>query len=201
MKVGYVRISTGDQSLDLQKDAVQVEGCCEIFEDIASGAKSDRPGLQEALKYLREGDVLVVWKLDRLGRSLKNLIELCLNLHEKGIHLKSMRENIDTATPVGKLFFHLIASLAEFERDIIRDRTQAGLQAARARGKRGGRRPSLDRKQVEMASSMLDTGVSTMEEIAKMFGVSRTTLYRHLKKACPTNQNSNKSVSCLTEMI
>lgn len=198
MKIGYARISTGDQSLDLQRDAIKTEGCSEIFEDVASGSRQDREGLIRALQYLREGDVLIVWKLDRLGRSLKHLIELGLDLQSKGIHLKSLRENIDTETPIGKLFFHLIAALAEFERDIIRDRTRAGLEAARSRGKFGGRKPLLDTKQIEMAHSLMNSGVSTMEEISKMLGVSRTTLYRHTKKICQTAPDSNNSVSCLT---
>lgn len=181
MKIGYARVSTGDQSLDLQCDALKQVGCEKIFEDVASGAKTDRKGLEESLDYLREGDVLVVWKLDRLGRSLKHLIELCLELNHRNIHLQSVRENIDTNSPIGKLFFHLIASLAEFERDLIRDRTLAGLEAARARGKKGGRKPKLNTQEIDKARAMTKAGVNSIDEICDFLKVSRSTFYRHVQ--------------------
>ena len=139
MLIGYMRVSTLDQNLDLQSDALKQVGCDKIFQDVASGAKSDRPGLEKALGYLREGDTLVVWKLDRLGRSLKHLIEVITRLHEEKKGFRSLQENLDTSTSTGKLVFHVFGALAEFERDLIRERTLAGLSAARARGRRGGR--------------------------------------------------------------
>src|SRR5205823_2858101 len=139
MYVGYARISTQDQTLDLQKDALEKIGCCKIFTETASGALTERRGLEEALTYVREGDTLVVWRLDRLGRSLNHLIETITKLNNRKIGFKSIQENIDTTTSGGKLVFHIFGALAEFERDIIRERTQAGLLAARARGRKGGR--------------------------------------------------------------
>src|SRR5437588_2698376 len=139
MLIGYARVSTQDQTLDLQQDALEKIGCSKIFTDTASGAKAERQGLDEALAYVREGDTLVVWKLDRLGRSLQHLIETITKLNNRKIGFKSITENIDTTTSGGKLVFHIFGALAEFERDIIRERTNAGLAAARARGRRGGR--------------------------------------------------------------
>src|SRR5438874_6412362 len=139
MLIGYARVSTQDQTLNLQKDALEKIGCTKIFTDVISGATEERRGLQEALEYVREGDTLVVWRLDRLGRSLKHLIETINKLNNRKIGFKSITENIDTTTSGGKLIFHIFGALAEFERDIIRERTNAGLQAARARGRRGGR--------------------------------------------------------------
>src|SRR5437868_15191816 len=139
MLIGYARVSTTDQTLDLQKDALEKIGCSKIFTDTASGAKAERKGLEEALDYVREGDTLVVWRLDRLGRSLKHLIETITTLNNRNIGFKSITENIDTTTSGGKLIFHIFGALAEFERDIIRERTKAGLAAARARGRTGGR--------------------------------------------------------------
>src|SRR5512144_1567373 len=138
MLVGYARVSTQDQTLDLQKDALEKIGCTRIYTDTASGAKAERKGLEEALSYVREGDILVVWRLDRLGRSLKHLIETITELNKRGIGFKSITENSDTTTSGGKLVFHIFGALAEFERDIIKERTQAGLRAARARGRLGG---------------------------------------------------------------
>ena len=138
MLIGYVRVSTGEQNTDLQEDALKKAECDKIFKDTASGAKTDRPGLEEALAFLVEGDTLVVWKLDRLGRSLKHLIEVVNELYDRGIYFKSLQENIDTNSSGGKLIFHIFGALAEFERDIIRERTRAGLEAARARGRVGG---------------------------------------------------------------
>src|SRR5204863_7764914 len=139
MLIGYARVSTQDQTLNLQKDALEKIGCSKIFTDTASGAITERKGLDEALEYVREGDSLIVWKLDRLGRSLKHLIETITTLNNRKIGFKSLTENIDTTTSSGKLIFHIFGALAEFERDIIRERTKAGLEAARARGRRGGR--------------------------------------------------------------
>src|SRR5688500_9195460 len=139
MLVGYARVSTNEQILDLQRDALEKIGCTKIYSDVVSGAKEERIGLEEALEYVREGDTLVVWRLDRLGRSLKHLIETITELNNRKIGFKSIQENIDTTTSGGKLIFHIFGALAEFERDIIRERTQAGLLAARARGRKGGR--------------------------------------------------------------
>src|SRR5438552_7799221 len=139
MLIGYARVSTQEQTLDLQKDALEKIGCSKIFTDVISGAKAERKGLEEAQNFLREGDTLVVWRLDRLGRSLKHLIETITELNNRKIGFKSIQENIDTTTSGGKLVFHIFGALAEFEREIIRERTQAGLTAARARGRLGGR--------------------------------------------------------------
>jgi len=144
--IGYARVSTVDQTLHLQQDALKQAGCIKIFTDIASGSKAEREGLEAALSYVRMGDILVVWRLDRLGRSLQHLIETIKELHNRGIGFRSLTEQIDTTTSGGKLIFHIFGALAEFERDLIRERTQAGLQAARERGKRGGRPKALTPK-------------------------------------------------------
>src|SRR6266851_7683114 len=154
MLIGYARVSTQDQTLNLQKDALEKIGCNKIFTDTASGAIPERPGLTEALAYVREGDSLVVWKLDRLGRSLKHLIDTITELNNRKIGFMSITENIDTTTSGGKLIFHIFGALAEFERDIIRERTQAGLQAARARGRLGGRPKALTNKKQSMAQAL-----------------------------------------------
>src|SRR6187399_2758026 len=156
MLIGYARVSTHDQTLALQQDALTQAGCERLFTDTASGAKADRPGLEEALSHIRSGDTLVVWKLDRLGRSLPHLIETISGLQERGIGFKSLTEQIDTTTSGGKLIFHVFAALAEFERDIIRERTVAGLTAARARGKRGGRRLSLKPKDIALVRKLYE---------------------------------------------
>ena len=148
MFIGYARVSTSDQNLDLQQDALEAVKCERIFTDTASGAKAQRPGLAEALQCCRRGDTLVVWKLDRLGRSLPHLVETIRDIVARGVGFKSLQENIDTTTSGGKLIFHIFASLAEFERDIIRERTNAGLSAARARGRKGGRPKGVDQKNV-----------------------------------------------------
>ena len=149
MKIGYARVSTYEQNLDLQTDALEKAGCEQVFHDQISGAKTKRPGFDEALSYLRSGNILVVWRLDRLSRSLKHLIETVNLLEEKGIGFQSLQESIDTTTSGGKLIFHIFGALAEFERNLIRERTQAGLAAARARGRKGGRPKSLDKKKRE----------------------------------------------------
>ncbi|MFC1484220.1 recombinase family protein [Candidatus Neomarinimicrobiota bacterium] len=182
MLIGYARVSTYEQNLDLQIDALQKDGCEKIFTDKASGAKDDRPGLAEAIEFLRKGDTLVVWKLDRLGRSLRHLIEVVNEFHKRGRLFKSLQENIDTASSSGKLIFHVFGALAEFERDVIRERTLAGLQAARERGRVGGRPKSLDDKQVAMARSLLEQNEHGIDEVCNALGVSRSTLYRYLEK-------------------
>jgi len=182
MEIGYMRVSTNDQSTDLQEDALKKDGCNQIFSDTASGAKTDRPGLEEALSFLRKGDTLVVWKLDRLGRSLKHLIEVVILLNEREIYFKSLQESIDTSTSGGKLIFHVFGALAEFERDIIRERTKAGLDSARARGRVGGRPKKLDEKKVAFAKSMMADHSNSISDICDTLGVSKATLYRYLKK-------------------
>src|SRR2546423_6930213 len=156
MLIGYARVSTTDQTLDLQKDALEKAGCSHVFTDTISGATTERPGLEKAFAYLRQGDTLVVWRLDRLGRTLKHLIETITDFNKRHIGFKSLTENIDTTTPGGKLIFHVFGSLAEFERDLIRERTQAGLLAARARGRQGGRpkSPFADEKKLDLARKM-----------------------------------------------
>ena len=181
MLIGYARVSTTDQTLDLQKDALEKAGCSKIFTDTASGAKAERIGLDEALNYVRSGDTLVVWKLDRLGRSLPHLIETITGLNNRGIGFKSITEAIDTTTSGGKLIFHIFGALAEFERDIIRERTQAGLNAARARGRKGGRPKSLTPKKAQMAEALYKDKNNTIDEICKTLNVSRATLYRYVK--------------------
>ena len=182
MEIGYARVSTGEQTLDLQLDALQKAGCGKIYQETASGAKAERPVLADVLGYLRSGDTLVVWRLDRLGRSLKHLIETVSQLAERGIGFKSLTEQIDTTTPGGKLIFHVFGALAEFERDVIRERTHAGLAAARARGRLGGRpRKLADAKQLELARTLNDGGQTDIATICQTLGISRATLYRYLK--------------------
>ena len=184
MLVGYARVSTQDQTLALQQDALQQAGCERIFTDTASGAKAERCGLEEALHFARPGDTLVVWKLDRLGRSLRNLIETITALQEWGVGFRSLTEQIDTTTSGGKLIFHVFAALAEFERDLIRERTQAGLSAARARGRRGGRPKVValsDARKVAMAQALYNDRSNSIADICKTLRVSRSTLYRYIK--------------------
>ncbi len=186
MKIGYARISTADQSLDLQTDALKAAGCEKIFEDVASGAKDERRGLADAMEFSRAGDVLTVWKLDRLGRSLKHLIETVNHLHEKGAGFASLQENIDTTTSSGKLIFHVFGALAEFERELIRERTQAGLKSARARGRTGGRKQKLTPKQIEMAKAMVSDPNISISSICETLKISKPTLYRYVP--APTKQ-------------
>lgn len=181
MLIGYARVSTQDQTLDLQRDALQKIGCAKIFTDTASGNSIERTGLNAALKFLREGDVLVVWRLDRLGRSLQHLIESIAHLHQHSIGFKSLTENIDTTTPGGKLIFHVFGALAEFERDLIRERTQAGLAAARARGKRGGRPALLDPKKRELLQALYADKHHRIADILSALRISKSTLYRNLR--------------------
>src|SRR5512134_1104132 len=175
MLIGYARVSTTDQTLDLQKDALEKAGCERIFTDTSSGAKAERVGLDEALSYVRAGDTLVVWRLDRLGRSLKHLIETITKLNAKGIGFKSITESIDTTTSGGKLIFHIFGALAEFERDIIRERTQAGLSAARARGRKGGRPKALTAKKAQLALTLYNDKHNSIDEICRTLNVSRAT--------------------------
>jgi DNA invertase Pin-like site-specific DNA recombinase len=180
MLIGYARISTNEQNLNLQTDALTKAGCEKIFTDTASGAKSDRTGLTEAINFMRKGDTLCVWKLDRLGRSLKHLIETVLALQALGKGFCSLQENIDTTTSGGKLFFHIFGALAEFERDIIRERTRAGLASARSRGRLGGRPSIMNSKKLNMATSLYADGKTQVGEICETLGISRATFYRHL---------------------
>jgi DNA invertase Pin-like site-specific DNA recombinase len=178
--IGYARVSTQDQNPQLQLDALTAADCERSFVERASGAQRERPELQAALEYIREGDTLVVWKLDRLARSLKQLIETVESLETRKIGFRSLTENIDTTTPGGRLTFHLFAALAEFERSIIKERTTAGLAAARARGRKGGRPPSLNAKDLAAAKALLSDPEITVEEVARRLKVSPATLYRHL---------------------
>ncbi len=180
MLIGYARISTSDQHLHLQQDALKQAGCDKICMDTVSGVKDVRSGLGEALSHLRSGDTLVVWKLDRLGRSLKHLIETVTELDAKGISFRSLQENLDTTTSGGKLIFHIFGALAEFERELIKERTNAGLKAARARGRSGGRPKKLDLRKLSMAKIMLADPKMTVTEVAATLGVARSTLYRSL---------------------
>jgi DNA invertase Pin-like site-specific DNA recombinase len=182
MLVGYARVSTTDQTLALQQDALTKAGCTRIFTDTASGAQTERKGLAEALDYVRIGDSLVVWKLDRLGRSLKDLITRITELNDRKIGFKSLIEQIDTTTSGGKLIFHIFGALAEFERDIIRERTNAGLAAARARGKLGGRPKALSQEKIKLARKLYADTSTSVAEICKMLGISRHTLQRYVKE-------------------
>jgi DNA invertase Pin-like site-specific DNA recombinase len=183
MLIGYARVSTSDQETELQRVALAGAGCTQIFEEKASGAQRDRPELIAALRYARAGDTLVVWKLDRLARSLKQLIETVEGVEARGIAFRSLTENIDTTTNSGKLVFHLFASLAEFERGLIRERTMAGLASARARGRVGGRPKGLDGAGVAAAKAMLADPNLAVVDVAKRLGVSVATLYRHVPAA------------------
>jgi DNA invertase Pin-like site-specific DNA recombinase len=182
MLIGYARVSTLDQTLALQQDALTEAGCERIFTDTASGARTDRPGLADALWHLRRGDTLVVWRLDRLGRSLEHLIETIRRLEQQGIHFKSLQEQIDTTTSGGKLVFHVFGALAEFERDLIRERTHAGLQAARARGRLFGRPKALSPRKSEQLRTLAKDKRTTVAEICQTLGISRATYYRYVGK-------------------
>jgi Site-specific recombinases, DNA invertase Pin homologs len=178
MLIGYTRVSTSDQTTDLQKDALSKEGCDKIFSDVASGAKTNRPGLDEAIKYCRKDDTLVVWKLDRMGRSMSHLIETIKMLEKDGIGFKSITENIDTTSAGGRLIFHLFGALAEFERDLIRERVQAGLKSARARGKKGGR-PPVSEETKSMAKALMADKKLSVKQICDRLGIAKSTLYKY----------------------
>jgi DNA invertase Pin-like site-specific DNA recombinase len=179
--LGYARVSTTDQQPHLQVDALERAGCYRVFTETASGALADRPVLEQVLDQLRPGDTLVVWKLDRLGRSLRHLVETVTALADREVAFRSLQEQVDTTTPGGKLIFHVFAALAEFERDLIRERTSAGLAAARARGRRGGRPSVLSGHKLQVAQEMYASGQYTVAAIAKTLGVSRASVYRHLR--------------------
>jgi DNA invertase Pin-like site-specific DNA recombinase len=180
MKIGYARVSTDDQNLDLQRDALQQAGCSVIYEETASGKSAARPELEQCMKALRPGDTLVVWRLDRLGRSLHDLVQIVSELEQKGIGFESITERIETTSAAGKLVFHVFAALAEFERNLIRERTRAGLAAARARGRKGGRKPKLDNQQVREIRALLRDPEIKVSEVAQRYGVSRTTIYKYV---------------------
>jgi DNA invertase Pin-like site-specific DNA recombinase len=182
MRFGYARVSTLDQNLNMQIDALKAAGCDKIFEEKVSGKRDDRPELNRLLDQLREGDTLVVYKLDRLGRSTFKLLELTEDFERRGIEFISIKDGIDTTTPMGKFFFRTMASIAELERDIIAEHTRAGLQAARARGRSGGR-PKTDKNKLEAAASLYQAGKMSVPEIVDATGVSKATLYRHINKS------------------
>lgn len=199
MLIGYARISTSNQNLDLQIDALQKAGCEKIFQDQISGSLMNRPALDLLLKEIRNGDVLVIWKLDRLGRSFKDLINLVNSLLEKGIGLKSLNDPIDTTTPQGRLIFNIFGSLAEFERELIRERTIAGLEAARARGKKGGRPQGLSKKALATAHSaelLYKEGKLSVSEICEQLSITRATLYKYLRfrNVLISSENQRKRV-------
>lgn len=184
MKIGYARVSTKEQSLNLQEDALIKAGCEKIYSEKITGTTTSRPQLDEMLSHLRKGDIIIVWKLDRLGRSLRDLVKIISNLKKQGVFFQSLQDNIDTTTPTGKLTFHLFAALAEFERDIISTRTKAGLDAARARGKVGGRPKGLSKKaqdKARLAESLYKEKVRSVSEICDHLDISKPTLYRYLR--------------------
>jgi DNA invertase Pin-like site-specific DNA recombinase len=180
MLIGYARVSTVDQDPSLQLDALRAAGCDELFEERASGARSDRPVLAQAMKFAREGDTLVVWRLDRFGRSLKDLIENVQALRDKGVGFRSLAESVDTTTAGGQLVFHVFGALAEFERELIRERTLAGLAAARARGRKGGRPPKMTKRKVKQADRLLSDPQADIRAICETLGVSKSTLYTYV---------------------
>lgn len=177
MLIGYARVSTQDQNLDLQIEALTKAGCKKIFDDKISGSRAERPGLGKLFDILREGDTLVVWKLDRLGRSVKQLVDLVSALHKQGVHFKSLTDSIDTSTPSGRFFFHVMASLAEMERELAIERTRAGLEIARKLGRKGGRKREMTESKIDSARKLLANGIPP-KEVAKNLGVSVPTLYR-----------------------
>ncbi len=179
--IGYARVSTVQQNPELQLDALRKAGCERIYTDQASGTLAERPELRRVLDHLRAGDTLVVWKLDRLGRSLRHLIDTVRSLDEKGVGLCSLHESLDTTTSGGRLVFHVFGALAEFERELIAERTHAGLAAARARGRKGGRPSVMTEEKIALAKQMYDSRDHTVAAIAKVLGVSRATIYRSLK--------------------
>lgn len=179
MKIGYARVSTVEQNLDLQIDALKKSGCSHIYEEKASGKNANRPELQHCIKSLRPDDVLVVWRMDRLGRSLKDLISIVSSLESNKIGFESLTEKIDTTSATGKLVFHFFGAMAEFERNLTRERTVAGLAAARARGKVGGRKPALTESDMQIARAMLADKTIPVTEVAKRLKVGRTTVYKY----------------------
>lgn len=184
MLIGYARVSSSEQNLDLQVDELKKAGCAEIYSDKITGMKKSRPNLDEALSYLRKGDTFVVWKLDRLGRNVKGLIELTETLNEKGVHFFSITDGIDTSTPAGRFFFHVMASLSQMERELLIERTKAGLEAARKRGRIGGRKRLMTPSKVEAAKKLISDGMPP-RDVANNLGVSIPTLYRW----CPASMH------------
>lgn len=177
MLIGYARVSTHDQNLELQRESLTKAGCQKVFEDKISGTRADRPGLSKVLEMLREDDTLVVWKLDRLGRSVKQLVDLVGELNKQGVHFKSLTDSIDTGTPSGRFFFHVMASLAEMERELTVERTRAGLEVARKLGRKGGRKLKMTESKIESAKKLLSSGIPP-KDVARNLGVSVPTLYR-----------------------
>lgn len=177
MLIGYARVSTLDQNLELQFSALNKIGCEKIYQEKISGATNNRPGLQQALDELRKGDTLVVWKLDRLGRTVKGLIDLINQLHQKEIHFKSITDIVDTSTPTGRFFFHMMASLAQMERELVAERTKAGLVSAKSQGRIGGRKRKMTKSKIESAKKLLASGMSP-KDVARNLSVSIPTLYR-----------------------
>ncbi len=188
MIIGYARVSTQDQNSELQVDALEKAGCDQVFQEKFSGTLKERPELSQCLRTLRRGDVLVVWKLDRLARSLKDLVEIVQDLHGREIGFKSLTESIDTTSSGGRLVFHIFGALAEFEHELIRERTKAGLQAARARGRKGGRKPAMSDSDVKKAVAMLADRNITKKEVAEHFRVARTTLNASLQRLASQNK-------------
>lgn len=182
MHIGYSRVSTPDQNDDLQIDALEKAGCEKIYTEVARGARTDRPELEKLLSFVRAGDTVVVWKLDRLGRSIGHLIQTIEDLERKDVNFISLMENINTTTPVGKLTFHIFAALAEFEKDIIQERTKAGLEAARARGRKGGRPKLLSAKKVKMMQELYDSKKIPIADICRQFKISYSTFYRYIHR-------------------
>lgn len=189
--IGYARVSTQDQNMAMQIDALREYGCERIFEEKRSGKAKERPQLEAMFDYLREGDTVVVWKLDRLGRSMRDLLDLTERMEQRGIGFVSIKDGIDMTDATGRLYFHLMACLAEFERDLISERTKAGLAAARARGRQGGRKPA-DPKKLEQAYILYDSQTVSVADICKMVGISETTFYRYNKerKVAETNKEA-----------
>ena len=190
-RIGYARVSTDDQNLDLQRDALKQAGCRVVYEETGSGKTADRPELEQCRKALRPGDTLVVWRLDRLGRSLPDLVQIVADLEQRGISFESLTEKIETGSAAGKLVFHVFAALAEFERNLIRERTHAGLAAARARGRKGGRKPALTPQQVREIKALLRDPSIPVAAIANRYEVSRATIYKHAGADAPARHQSS----------
>ena len=194
MDIGYARVSTKDQNLDSQIDRLKQAGCEKIYSEKAGGGRAQRKELEECLEYLRDGDVLVVTKLDRLGRTVRQLIQLLETFKERGIGFKSLRENIDTTTAMGTFFFHVIAAFGELEREMIIERTNTGLEAARARGRVGGRPKTISQEQLDLALELYNKKEKTVEQIVSLVGISKATLYRATKKQTRKKQVKKKAV-------